>query len=129
MNRRDSSVVLRGELIILPHRSKGNKGPHRADLFLVFYDRSVAGCHAARWRNNLIDLTRRNPLLALKPGRGSCLDIKEPDLAALFKHLVLDNKTYTFYLPPVPGEPGGVTGTTAKKGMQSPQSIPPRPSC
>ena len=53
-----------------------------------------------RWRNNLIDLTRRNPLLALKPTRSSCLEIAAPGLDAIFEHLVPKNKTFTFWLPP-----------------------------
>jgi hypothetical protein len=58
-----------------------------------------------RWRNNLIDLTRRNPLLALRPTRSSYLEITAPDLATIFEHLVSRNKTYTFWLPP-PKEEG-----------------------
>ena len=52
-----------------------------------------------RWRNNLIDLTRRNPLLALRPTRSSYLPLAAPDLATIFDHLVVKNKTFTFWLP------------------------------
>src|SRR5437016_3202991 len=52
-----------------------------------------------RWRNNLIDLTRRNPLLALKQSRSSYLEITAPALEAVFDHLVPQNKTFTFWLP------------------------------
>ena len=58
-----------------------------------------------RWRNNLIDLTRRNPLLALRPTRSSYLEITAPTLEAIFDHLVPGNKTFTFWLPP-PKEEG-----------------------
>jgi very-short-patch-repair endonuclease len=62
-----------------------------------------------RWRNNLIDLTRRNPLLALKPMRSAYLEIKQPDAAALFNAFVLHDKAWTFFLPPprTSGSKGG----------------------
>lgn len=53
-----------------------------------------------RWRNNLIDLTRRNPLLALRPTRSSFLEITAPDVFAIFEHLVVQNKACTFWMPP-----------------------------
>src|SRR6266545_1203241 len=55
----------------------------------------------ARWRNNLIDLTRRNPLLALRPTKSSFLTISRPNLQAVFDRLVQAGKTWTFWLPPV----------------------------
>jgi hypothetical protein len=47
-----------------------------------------------RWRNNLIDLTRRNPLLSLKPSRTSYLEIAQPDLTTVYDHLVVQGKSY-----------------------------------
>src|SRR5437867_9673129 len=52
-----------------------------------------------RWRNNLIDLTRRNPLLSLKPNRTSFLDIVQPDLLKVYEQLFVAGKTWVFYLP------------------------------
>src|SRR5690242_11292943 len=74
-----------------------------------------------RWRNNLIDLTRRNPLLALKQSRSSYLEITAPALEAVFDHLVPKNKTYTFWLPPAKEE-----GDKKKKqGGTDNSSVPP----
>ena len=42
----------------------------------------------ARWRNNLIDLSRRNPLLSLKVGPSSSLTITAPDVLQVFDALV-----------------------------------------
>ncbi|MCS7045310.1 MAG: DUF4011 domain-containing protein [Gemmataceae bacterium] len=53
-----------------------------------------------RWRNNLIDLTRRNPLLGLRPVRSAYLEIVQPGAAPLFNSLVLSTTSWTFYLPP-----------------------------
>ncbi len=74
-----------------------------------------------RWRNNLIDLTRRNPLLALKPTRSSCLEIGAPNLAEVFEHLVPKNKTFTFWLPPPKEE---VSTKKAEKKKDYPEPKP-----
>jgi very-short-patch-repair endonuclease len=55
----------------------------------------------ARWRSNLIDLTRRNPLLALRQTRTASLTLSHPGAAELAKRLVEEGKTCTFWLPPV----------------------------
>ncbi|MCI0379663.1 MAG: DUF4011 domain-containing protein, partial [Gemmataceae bacterium] len=67
----------------------------------------------ARWRNNLIDLTRRNPLLGLKAGRSSYLDITAPDATKVFDHLANHNKPWSFWLPPQASSP------TRKQGNDS----------
>jgi hypothetical protein len=54
----------------------------------------------ARWRENLIDLTRRNPLLALRSSQAT-LVLSQPSTAELWQRLVKDNKPATFWLPPV----------------------------
>src|SRR5580692_6696826 len=74
-----------------------------------------------RWRNNLIDLTRRNPLVALRPGRSSYLEITAPEPAAIFDHLVPRNKTFTFWLPPVPAEPGAKNKPQPKQDAPAPK--------
>lgn len=53
-----------------------------------------------RWRNNLIDLTRRNPLLSLKPNHTTYLEIAQPDLMKVYQHLFVDGKNWSFHLPP-----------------------------
>jgi very-short-patch-repair endonuclease len=55
-----------------------------------------------RWRNNLIDLSRRNPLIALRAGRSSLLEIIRPDAQTVFDSVALGEKTWGFWLPPVP---------------------------
>lgn len=54
-----------------------------------------------RWRSNLIDLTRRNPLLALRPTRTSFLPLSRPGMQEVFDRLALAGKAWTFWLPPV----------------------------
>lgn len=66
-----------------------------------------------RWRNNLIDLTRRNPLLALKATRSAYLEIRLPEAAALFNAFVLSDKSWTFLLPPAPPPRGQKAGNGA----------------
>jgi hypothetical protein len=53
-----------------------------------------------RWRNNLIDLTRRNPLLSLKTGRASYLEITQPDLMKVYDQLQVQGKSWSFFFPP-----------------------------
>jgi very-short-patch-repair endonuclease len=52
------------------------------------------------WRNNLIDLSRRNPLIALRQTRTSTLVLSHPPTAALWQRLVREGKGSTFWLPP-----------------------------
>jgi hypothetical protein len=54
----------------------------------------------ARWRSNLIDLTRRNPLLLLRPTRSSFLTVSHPEPQAVFERLVRAGKPWSFWLPP-----------------------------
>jgi hypothetical protein len=54
----------------------------------------------ARWRSNLIDLTRRNPLLVLRSPRSSSLAISHPGVQAVFERLVQAGKTWSFWMPP-----------------------------
>ena len=55
-----------------------------------------------RWRNNLIDLTRRNPLLSLKPNHTTYLEIAQPELMRVYEHLRSEGKSWSFYFPPEP---------------------------
>src|ERR1700722_11131593 len=58
-----------------------------------------------RWRNNLIDLTRRNPLLSLKANRTSYLESVQPDLLKVYEHLHLNGKNWNFFMPPAADKP------------------------
>src|SRR5260370_20630376 len=53
-----------------------------------------------RWHSNLIDLSRRNPLLSLKPTSSTYLAIVQPALADVFEQLVRGGKPGHFHLPP-----------------------------
>lgn len=82
-----------------------------------------------RWRNNLIDLTRRNPLLSLKKTRSSHLDITAPDIGQVFDHLVTKSKGWTFWLPPAKEQTGlegsvpeGSAAPAKKKDPQPPKA-------
>lgn len=55
----------------------------------------------ARWRNNLIDLTRRNPLIFLRPTKSTYVPIARPPLQAVFDRLVRAGKKWSFWQPPV----------------------------
>src|SRR5205823_3184513 len=65
--------------------------PNPADLVATALD---------RWRNNLIDLTRRNPLLSLKPNRTAFLEFTKPDLMKVYEHLLKEEKSWSFFFPP-----------------------------
>lgn len=80
----------------------------------------LVGTALTRWRNNLIDLTRRNPLLSLKPNRTSFLEIVQPDLPRIFEHLVLQDKAWSFHFPPEAAK-------TNNKDNQSESPPPPTP--
>jgi hypothetical protein len=57
-----------------------------------------------RWRSNLIDLSRRNPLLALKAAGSTILPILQPQLGELFDQLVRGGKALHFHLPAEAGK-------------------------
>src|SRR5438105_11793175 len=60
---------------------------------------SVQTC-LAQWRNKLIDLTRRNPLIALRPTQNSYLLLSDPSPPIVFDRLVQDGKRWIFWMPP-----------------------------
>jgi very-short-patch-repair endonuclease/DNA polymerase III delta prime subunit len=62
---------------------------------------SAVAAALARWRSNLIDLTRRNPLLALRPTRSSTLTLSHPSASLIWQRLVTEDKSCTFWMPPV----------------------------
>lgn len=53
-----------------------------------------------RWRNNLIDLTRRNPLLHLRPTKSSYLEITQPDMMKVYEQIQAAGKRWLFCYPP-----------------------------
>src|ERR1051326_2483718 len=73
-----------------------------------------------RWRNNLIDLTRRNPLLSLKANRTSYLDIVQPDLKTVYEHLLAQSKPWLFFLPTANEKPA--KKPAAKKETPAPRA-------
>lgn len=79
-----------------------------------------------RWRNNLIDLTRRNPLLHLKPTRSSYLELAAPDVGVIFDHLFVHNKTWTFYLPPPANDSRPQNPPPALPPSATPEPPPPK---
>src|SRR5262245_66113112 len=78
----------------------------------------------ARWRSNLIDLSRRNPLLALKPTRSSLLSFTAPDVAQVFDALVNKGKAWSFWLPPADEAKGGKNEHGGEHGGLTPSRSP-----
>jgi len=52
------------------------------------------------WKAKLIDQTRRNRLLFFRPTKSSTLQVVQPLSEEVFRHLVLDERDWRFYLPP-----------------------------
>ena len=73
-----------------------------------------------RWRNNLIDLTRRNPLLALRPGPGRLLMLSAPEPKKMFSLLVVEGKSARFWYPT---EEGPSQGNPKSPSSPSPREI------
>ncbi len=57
-----------------------------------------------RWRSNLIDLSRRNPLIALKTSGSTLLQLEQPALGDVFEQLVRGGKPGHFHLPAESGK-------------------------
>jgi len=67
----------------------------------------------ARWRSDLIDLTRRNPLLNLVPTPSWSLTISHPAALLVVDRLARTAKPWSFWMPPVVDE----EGTAATAGL------------
>jgi Protein of unknown function (DUF4011) len=65
---------------------------------------SAVGVALARWRDNLLDLTPRNPLLNLPLASSSSLTISHPGVGAVVERLLSARKPWSFWLPPAVGE-------------------------
>lgn len=51
------------------------------------------------WRERLLDLSRRNPMLNFRPSKTAVVKLNYPELPRLTESLVSQEKTLTFYLP------------------------------
>ena len=63
------------------------------------YPPFLRGGENNRWRSNLIDLSRRNPLLSLRPTGSAYLAILQPGPDDVFEQLVRGRKPLPFRLP------------------------------
>jgi hypothetical protein len=57
--------------------------------------------HIEELKLKLVDLTRRNRLLYFKPARRSTLVVSRPEAQPVFERLVVQEKAWKFWLPPV----------------------------
>jgi very-short-patch-repair endonuclease len=80
-----------------------------------------------RWRNNLIDLTRRNPLLALRQTLSSSLTLSHPPAPAIWQRLVRDGKSCNFWLPPADEDEEEGHTTAKAHGHVDRQNIQTKP--
>src|SRR5215217_8866045 len=51
------------------------------------------------WQRELLDLSQRNRLFYFRPSRTSTVKLVEPDAAAIYRRLVLDERGLTFHSP------------------------------
>ena len=61
----------------------------------------VAERRIDEWKQKLIDPSRRNRLIYLRPSKSSTLTISTPDAEMVFSRLVVQEKSWKFWLPPV----------------------------
>ena len=62
---------------------------------------SVAERRIDEWKQKLIDPSRRNRLIYFRPSKSSTLTISTPDAEMVFSRLVVQEKSWKFWLPPV----------------------------
>src|SRR5215813_12870045 len=62
---------------------------------------SVAERRIDEWKQKLIDPSRRNRLIYFRPSKSSTLTISTPDAEMVFNRLVVQEKSWKFWLPPV----------------------------
>lgn len=65
---------------------------------------SLLARQLVRWRERLIDLSRRNPLITLRASRRGHLTLSQPDLLTLFERLACQQSACRFWNPPCPDE-------------------------
>jgi len=69
-----------------------------------------------RWRDRLIDLSRRSPLIAMRLGRRSHLRLSRPEIGKVFDRLARERADYRFWLPPeIATEPVEESDDTPRK--------------
>src|SRR5262245_1815930 len=53
-----------------------------------------------QWRERLLDLSSRNPLISLNTGQSSALTITQPGVGAIVQRLVGAKQAWRFWMPP-----------------------------
>jgi hypothetical protein len=76
------------------------------------------------WKQKLIDLTRRNRLLYLRLAKRSSLVISQPNSDQIFSRLLVQEKTWKFWLPPIEIEDDEGLQQATKKKEPSREPIP-----
>ncbi|VTR97691.1 DUF3320 domain-containing protein [Tuwongella immobilis] len=66
-----------------------------------------------RWRDRLIDLTRRNPLISFRTNRAMQLRLAKPEPAGIFERIVRQRQPYRFWTPPDGTSPAASTTPSA----------------
>src|SRR5882724_1184244 len=61
---------------------------------------SVVERRIDEWKQKLIDPSRRNGLIYFRPSKSSTLTISTPDAETVFNRLVVQEKSWKFWLPP-----------------------------
>ena len=72
---------------------------HGQYLLSVPMSRDVVLKYLEKWKNSLLDRTKRNPLVNYKPSRVSSIILKEPGTEEIISKLMEDKKL-KFYIPP-----------------------------
>ena len=62
---------------------------------------SVAERRIDEWKQKLIDPSRRNRLIYFRPSKSSTLTTSTPDAETIFNRLVVQEKSWKFWLPPL----------------------------
>lgn len=74
------------------------------------------------WKQRLIDLTRRNRLLYFQPSKSTSLALSCPESETIFDYLYRKEKTWRFWLPPLPKADAENTNTSASI-HQTPENL------
>jgi transcription elongation GreA/GreB family factor len=67
--------------------------------------RARLGRQVEHWRDELVDLSKRNRLLYFRPTRVSTLAIREPGLRDVYARILVPASSWGFFLPPDPSQP------------------------
>ena len=66
---------------------------------------SVVERRIDEWKQKLIDPSRRNRLIYFRPSKSSTLTIGTPDGETVFNRLVVQERSWKFWLPPAERDP------------------------